>query len=86
MTKTIDVKVPAEFWASSIMPEGIIEKWLRPDGGRVKAGEPVADIRVESMLHRLLAPGAGLLRVTSKANSVVDPGLVIGRIVLSHDA
>jgi hypothetical protein len=31
MMKNIDIKVPPEFWASSIMPEGIIEKWLRPD-------------------------------------------------------
>lgn len=86
MTNAIDIKVPPEFWASSIMPEGIIEKWLRPDGSHVKVGDPVAAIRVESMLHKLLAPGEGLLQVTSNANSVVDPGYVIGRIVRQQEA
>jgi pyruvate/2-oxoglutarate dehydrogenase complex dihydrolipoamide acyltransferase (E2) component len=86
MTKTIDVKVPPEFWASSIMPEGVVEQWLRPDGSEVEAGDPVAAIRVESMLHQLPAPGAGVLRVLSRTNSVVDPGYVIGRIVLRYDA
>ena len=81
MTKAIDVTVPPELWASSIMPEGIVEKWLRPDGSQVRAGDAVAAIRVEAMLHDLLAPAAGLLEVMSKVNSVVDPGFVIARIV-----
>ncbi len=86
MTRTIDVKVPPEFWALSIMPEGVIEKWLLPNGSHVKVGDPVAAIRVESMLHKLLAPCEGLLQATCKANSVVDPGFVIGQIVLRQDA
>ncbi len=85
MTRTIDVRVPAEFWASSIMPEGVVEKWLQPDGGQVKTGDPVAAIRVEGTLHKLPAPGAGQLQVLSKANSVIDPGFVICRIVLRQD-
>ena len=84
MTNMNDVTVPPDFWASSIMPEGIIEGWLRPDGSRVKAGDPVVAIRVESMLHTLPAPASGLLQVISKANSVVDPGYVIGRILPGH--
>lgn len=46
MTETIDLKVPPEFWASSIMPESIMEKWFRPDGSQVLAGDPIAAIRV----------------------------------------
>ena len=86
MTKNVDVKVPPEFWASSILPEGIIEKWIRPNGSRVSAGDPIAAIRVEGMLHKLLAPCGGTLQARCKTNSVVDPGFVIGRIVLRLDA
>ena len=86
MTKTIDVKVPAEFWASSIMPEGVLERWLQPNGGRIEAGDIIATVRVEGMLHKLLAPCAGTLQTTCKVNSVIDPGFVIGRILPRLDS
>jgi hypothetical protein len=86
MIKTVDIKIPPEFWASSIMPEGVIEKWLQPNGSPVEAGAPIAAIRVEGMLHRLLAPCTGTLQAGCKANSVVDPGFVIGRILPRLDA
>lgn len=86
MTRNIDIKVPPELWASSIMPEGVIEKWLQPDGSRVSVGDPIAAIRVEGMLHKLLAPCTGTLRANCKANSVIDPGFVIGRILPRPDA
>jgi hypothetical protein len=81
MTNAVDVRVPPEFWASSIMPGGVIEKWIQPNGSDVEAGEPVAAIRVESVLHHLLAPCAGRLEATCNVNSVIDPGFVIGQIV-----
>ena len=86
MTRNIDIKVPPEFWAASIMPEGIIEKWLQPDGSHVSAGDPIAAIRIEGMVHKLLAPCAGTLQASCKANCVVDPGFVIGRILPRLDA
>jgi hypothetical protein len=86
MTKAVDIKIPPEFWASSIMPEGVMEKWLQPDGGPVEAGKPIAAIRVEGMLHNLLAPCTGTLLASCKANTVVDPGFVIGRILPRLDA
>ena len=81
MTGAVDVKVPSEFWSSSIMPEGFIEEWLQPTGSHVEAGQPVVAIRVESMLHRLPAPTTGFLQANCKVNSVVDPGTVIGQIL-----
>lgn len=80
MTQTIAIKVPPELWATSIMPEGIIERWLLPNGSRVKAGDPVAAIRIESMLHELMAPATGILKTACEVNSVVDPGCMIGQI------
>lgn len=86
MTKTIDIKVPPEFWASSIMPEGVLEKWFQPNGSRIEAGEVIAAVRVEGMLHKLLAPCTGTLQATCKPNSVIDPGFVIGRILPRLDS
>jgi len=86
MTNTVEISIPPEFWASSIMPEGTVERWLRPNGSAVKAGEPIAAIRVEGVLHNLLAPCAGTLKANCRVNSVIDPGFVIGQILPRLDA
>ena len=86
MSKTIDIRVPPELWSSSIMPEGMVEKWLQQDGSRVKAGSPIAAIRIEGMLHEVMAPSTGMLKCASKVNSVIDPGCVIGQIFLQLDS
>lgn len=86
MTRIVDVKVPPEFWASSILPIGVIEKWLLADGCRVKAGEPLVNIRIESMVHRLAAPYTGILKIHWKVNDVIDPGFVIGAVRQQLDA
>ena len=86
MTKVIDIKVPPELWASSIMPEGIVEKWLRPNGSTINAGEPIAVVRIESGLHELLAPASGILQTNCQVNGVVDPGFVIGGVLACCDA
>jgi len=75
-----EIKVAAELWASSMLPEGVIEKWIMPDGALVETGEPVAAIRIEDALHEIAAPASGWLTTDLKVNSVIDPGTVIGHI------
>jgi len=75
-----EIRITADLWASSMLPEGIIEKWIMPDGALVETGEPVAAIRIEDALHEIAAPASGRLTADLKANSVVDPGTVIGHI------
>jgi pyruvate/2-oxoglutarate dehydrogenase complex dihydrolipoamide acyltransferase (E2) component len=74
------IKVEAELWATSLLPEGMIEKWLVPDGAFVEAGDPLAALRIEDALHELIAPAEGWLTIDRKANDVVEPGAVIGHI------
>jgi pyruvate/2-oxoglutarate dehydrogenase complex dihydrolipoamide acyltransferase (E2) component len=74
------IKVATELWASSIIPEGLLEKWLVPDGTFVAAGEAVAAVRIEGALHDLAAPADGWLTISQRSNSVVAPGDVIGHI------
>jgi pyruvate/2-oxoglutarate dehydrogenase complex dihydrolipoamide acyltransferase (E2) component len=76
----MNIVVAPELWATSILPEGLIERWFVSDGAMVKAGDLLAQIRIESALHDLTAPAAGRLSIESKVNSVVEPGRVIGRV------
>jgi len=80
MTK---ISVDPALWATSLLPEGIVEMWLQPNGVFVEQGEPVAAVRIEGALHELAAPANGWLTIDRKDNSVIEPGAVIGHI--GHD-
>ena len=72
--------VAPDLWATSIMPEGILEIWLVPDGSEVTTGHPLARVSIEGRQHTLVAQADGRLQMTMRVNSVVEPGSVIGRI------
>ncbi|HKX36898.1 MAG TPA: biotin/lipoyl-containing protein [Rhizorhapis sp.] len=85
MTQAVElitkIAVSPDLWATSMLPEGIIERWIFPDGSRVEAGDPIATVRIEDALHELVAPARGQLSIGLKVNSVVEPGMDIGTIV-----
>ena len=74
------ISVDAALWATSLLPEGLVEMWLQPDGAFVEQGEPVATVYIEGALHELTAPANGWLTIDRKNNSVIEPGTVIGHI------
>lgn len=76
----IAIMIPADLWASSILPEGILERWLKPDHSQVRQGEAVATVRIEDALHMLVAPATGQLTIALAANAMVEPGATIGRV------
>jgi pyruvate/2-oxoglutarate dehydrogenase complex dihydrolipoamide acyltransferase (E2) component len=67
-------------WATNLLPEGLLEKWLQADGAFVEQGEKLAAVRIEGALHEVMAPAAGWLTIDRKPNSVIEPGAVIGHI------
>lgn len=73
--------VPQELWATSLLPEGVLETWLVPEGDIVEAGTPVAAVRIEDCLHELPAPARGRLAPCLRANSVIEPGSQIGDVI-----
>ena len=75
-----DISVSSEFWASSMLPEGIFERWRAADGAVIAQGEVVAEVRIEDVLHELTAPAHGRLTRLAKVNVVIEPGSLIGRI------
>ena len=78
----IQIRVTPELWGTSLLPEGILQKWLQPDNALVEAGEPVAYVQIENGLHALMAPAAGWLKQACVQNTVVEPGMVIGELKL----
>jgi biotin carboxyl carrier protein len=72
--------VPTELWNTSLMPEGLLERWLVEDGAAVKAGDPVACVRINENLHEVMAPVAGRVTAMSALNSMVDPGSAIAEV------
>lgn len=40
--------VPDDLWATATLPGGVLERWLVPDGASVRAGDPVAAVRIEA--------------------------------------
>ena len=85
MTKDVElitkIEILPDLWATNVMPEGVIEQWLVPEGSRVEAGDPIATVRIEDALHELVAPARGRLNIGLKVNSVVEPGTAIGTVI-----
>jgi hypothetical protein len=77
---TVALKATESLWATSIMPEGCLERWRVADGARVHLGQALADLKIEGALHEIVAPAAGRLFQSAPANSVVEPGDLLGRL------
>ena len=75
-----DISISADFWAGTMLPEGILERWRVADGSDVAEGDVVAEVRIEDALHELTAPSRGRLTRLTEVNAIIEPGSVIGRI------
>jgi pyruvate/2-oxoglutarate dehydrogenase complex dihydrolipoamide acyltransferase (E2) component len=76
----LDVKVPDNLWATATLPEGVLERWLVPDGATVAAGDPVAAIRLEEALHEVIALAPGRLAIAAAEGAVIEPGTLLARL------
>jgi pyruvate/2-oxoglutarate dehydrogenase complex dihydrolipoamide acyltransferase (E2) component len=76
----MQIRLSEALWATSLLPEGGLERWRAGAGDIVAAGAPLAEVRIEQALHEVVAPCAGRLRIDLPENAVVEPGQVIGEI------
>ena len=70
-----DIRVDEALWASSMLPEGIVERWFITDGATVAVGDLMAEIRIEDALHEITAPASGRLTIvaaTMDATSMIS--------------
>jgi len=75
-----DIKVDEALWASSMLPEGIVERWFIADGAVVAAGDLMAEVRIEDALHEITSPASGRLTIIAATNTVVEPGSLLARL------
>lgn len=61
--------------------EGTLVNWLRPDGARVKQGEPVLEIETEKAIQPVAAPTDGILHHTARVGSQLREEAIIGYVL-----
>jgi pyruvate/2-oxoglutarate dehydrogenase complex dihydrolipoamide acyltransferase (E2) component len=76
----MDIKVADDLWASIMLPEGTMERWLVPNGASVSAGDPIAEIRIEDARHEIISLASGYLTIRAAIGSLVEPGTLIGHL------
>jgi len=75
-----NIKVDEALWASSMLPEGIVERWFIVTGATIKVGERIAEVRIEDALHEIIAPANGRATIVAAANAVVEPGSILATL------
>jgi hypothetical protein len=76
----LEIKVDEALWASTMMPEGILEKWFRMTDAVVSRGDRIAEIRIEGAIHEIVSPGSGTLTIIAAANSIIEPGSLLATL------
>ena len=75
-----EIKIDEALWASSILPEGTVVRWLVADGAQVTAGKPIAEVRIEDALHEITAPASGRVTIVAAVNNVIEPGSLLATL------
>jgi 2-oxoglutarate dehydrogenase E2 component (dihydrolipoamide succinyltransferase) len=73
----VDIKVPK---GGESITEGVLSRWLKPNGAAVKADEPVAELETDKATQEVNAPSAGVLTTLVAEGQKVSVGAVIGRV------
>jgi 2-oxoglutarate dehydrogenase E2 component (dihydrolipoamide succinyltransferase) len=60
--------------------EGILSRWLKPDGAAVKAGEPLFELETDKASNVVPAPASGVLKITVAEGETVPIGASIGSL------
>ena len=76
------IKIPS---VGESITEGTIARWLKRDGDRVNADEPIFELETEKASSEVPAPAAGVLRVKEREGAKVAIGAVVGEIDSSGD-
>ena len=75
-----EIRADEALWATSLLPEGTVVRWLIADGATVTAGEPLVEVRVEDALHEVTAPASGRVKIIASTNYVIEPGSLLATL------
>jgi 2-oxoglutarate dehydrogenase E2 component (dihydrolipoamide succinyltransferase) len=73
----VEIKVPA---MGESVAEVTLSRWLKPDGATVAVDEPVLTVETDKANADVVAPVAGILRVSMDEGLTVPVGTVVGHI------
>jgi pyruvate/2-oxoglutarate dehydrogenase complex dihydrolipoamide acyltransferase (E2) component len=71
------VKVPK---ISEEGKSGVIVRWYKNDGDKIKEGEEIAEVMIEKITVRVQASKSGILRIGKKENEEIKEEETIGFI------
>ncbi|UVK47106.1 lipoyl domain-containing protein [Mesorhizobium sp. AR07] len=74
------IKTDGELWGSTMLPEGIVERWFIVSGETIGAGERIAEVRIEEALREIVAPADGRVTIVAVVNDIVEPGSVLATL------
>ncbi|MBV8267061.1 MAG: 2-oxoglutarate dehydrogenase complex dihydrolipoyllysine-residue succinyltransferase [Planctomycetaceae bacterium] len=60
--------------------EGILSRWLKPDGSAVQEGEPLFELETDKASNVIPAPTSGVLKVAIREGTTVTIGATVGTI------
>src|SRR5919202_726155 len=73
----VKIEVPS---VGESVTEGVLARWLKPNGALVKANEPVCELETDKATAEVSAPAAGVLAILVPEGQKVAVGTVIGRV------
>src|SRR5205807_2259607 len=73
----VAIKVPG---VGESITEGILARWLKPDGSAVKAGEPLFELETDKASSVVPAESSGTLKISAAEGQTVAIGSVVGTI------
>jgi 2-oxoglutarate dehydrogenase E2 component (dihydrolipoamide succinyltransferase) len=74
---SVSIKVPS---VGESITEGILARWLKPDGASVQAGEPLFELETDKASSVVPAPGSGVLKIGVAEGETVPIGATVGGI------
>jgi 2-oxoglutarate dehydrogenase E2 component (dihydrolipoamide succinyltransferase) len=74
---SVPIKVPT---VGESISEGILARWLKPDGGSVKAEEPLFELETDKASSVVPAPSSGVLKIGVAEGETVPIGATVGTI------
>lgn len=73
----VEVKVPS---AGESVTEGILSRWLKPDGSQIKSGEPLFEVETDKATTDVPAPADGVLKISVPEGETVEVGATVATI------
>jgi hypothetical protein len=83
MMQNIEIRVDEAISASTILPEGVVQRWFIADGPLVEASAKITEIRIEGALHAITSPASDRLTIIVAVNDVVEARFLLATLAVA---